>query len=80
MNKMNVKCPEKETRRGKKRKLIATVMERFSGTLEVWDENEEESGDVVENGMPEEYSHAKTGGGYDCRIDIDPDFSDKWGC
>ena len=28
--------PKKITKRGKKRKFIATVMERFSDTFEVW--------------------------------------------
>ena len=68
---------EKVTRQGKKRKFIATVMERFSDTFEVWAENEEEAREMVENGIPDEYSPAKTGGGYDRTIDIDPDFSDK---
>lgn len=68
---------KKVTRKGKKRKFIATVMERFSDTFEVWAENEEEAREMVENGIPDEYSPAKTGGGYDRTIDIDPDFSDK---
>ena len=69
--------PRKVTRRGKKRKFIATVMERFSDTFEVWAENEEEAREIVENGIPDEYSPVNTGGGYDRTIDIDPDFSDK---
>lgn len=77
MNKMNVKWPEKETRRGKKRKFIATVMERFSDTFVVWAENEEEARQIVEDGIPDEYSPAQTGGGYGRTVDIDPDFSDK---
>ena len=77
MNKINVKWPEKETRRGKKRKFIATVMERFSDTFEVWAKNEEEARQIVEDGIPDEYSPAQTGGGYGRTIDIDPDFSDK---
>lgn len=36
--KTKIGLPEKETRRGKKRKFIATVMERFSDTFEVWAE------------------------------------------
>ena len=72
--KTTIERPEKETRRGKKRKFIATVMERFSDTFEVWAENEEEAREIVENGIPDEYSPAKTGGGYDRTIDIDPDF------
>jgi hypothetical protein len=71
--KVDIESPKKETRRGKKRKFIATVMERFSDTFEVWAENEEEAREMVENGIPEEYSPAQTGGGYDRTIDIDPD-------
>lgn len=74
--KTKIVLPEKETRRGKKRKFIATVMERFSDTFEVWAENEEEAREIVENGIPDEYSPAQTGGGYGRTIDIDPDFSD----
>lgn len=74
--KTKIEWPEKETRRGKNRKFIATVMERFSDTFEVWAENEEEAREIVENGIPDEYSPAKTGGGYGRTIDIDPDFSD----
>ena len=77
MNKPNVKWPEKETRRGKKRKFIATVMERFSDTFEVWAENEQEAMEIVENGIPDEYSPSQTGGGYGRTINIDPDFSGK---
>ena len=68
---------EKVTRKGKKRKFIATVMERFSDTFEVWAENEEEARQIVEDGIPDEYSPAQTGGGYGRTVDIDPDFSDK---
>ena len=76
-NKVDVGFPEKKTRIGKKRKFIATVMERFSDTFEVWAENEEEARRIVEDGIPDEYSPAQTGGGYGRTIDIDPDFSDK---
>ena len=69
--------PNKITRKGKKRKFIATVMERFSDTFEVWAENEEEARQIVEDGIPDEYSPSQTGGGYGRTIDIDPDFSDK---
>lgn len=75
--KVDVELPEKETRRGKKRKFIATVMERFSDTFVVWAENEKEARKIVEDGIPDEYSPAQTGGGYGRTIDIDPDFSDK---
>ena len=74
--KAKIGLPEKETRRGKKRKFIATVMERFSDTFEVWAENEDEARQIVEDGIPDEYSPAQTGGGYGRTIDIDPDFSD----
>ena len=74
--KTKIVLPEKETRRGKKRKFIATVMERFSDTFEVWAENEDEAREIVENGIPDNYSPAQTGGGYGRTIDIDPDFSD----
>lgn len=74
--KAKIVLPEKETRRGKKRKFIATVMERFSDTFEVWAENEDEAREIVENGIPDNYSPAQTGGGYGRTIDIDPDFSD----
>ena len=72
--KTKIELPEKETRRGKKRKFIATVMERFSDTFEVWAENEEEAREIVENGIPDEYSPAAPGGGSGRTIDIDPDF------
>lgn len=72
--KTKIGLPEKETRRGKKRKFIATVMERFSDTFEVWAENEDEARQIVEDGIPDEYSPAQTGGGYGRTIDIDPDF------
>ncbi len=65
---------QKVTRKGKKRKFIATVMERFSDTFEVWAENEKEAREIVENGIPDEYSPVQTGGGYGRTIDIDPDF------
>ena len=68
--------PKKITRRGEKRKFIATVMERFSDTFEVWAENEQEAREIVENGILDEYSPVQTGGGYGRTIDIDPDFSD----
>ena len=74
--KTKIGLPEKETRRGKKRKFIATVMERFSDTFEVWAENEDEAREIVENGIPDNYSPAQTGGGSGRTIDIDPDFSD----
>ncbi len=67
---------KKITRKGSKRKFIATVMERFSDTFEVWAENENEAREIVENGIPDDYSPAKTGGGYDREVYIDPDFSD----
>lgn len=76
VKKAKIGLPEKETRRGKKRKFIATVMERFSDTFEVWAENEDEAREIVENGIPDNYSPAQTGGGYGRTIDIDPDFSD----
>lgn len=68
--------PEKETRRGKKRRFIATVMERFSDTFVVWAENEKEAREIVNDGIPDDYSPANTGGGYDRTVDIDPDFSE----
>lgn len=72
----NTKQREKVTKRGNKRKFIATVMERFSDTFEVWAENEQEAREIVENGIPDEYSPAKTGGGYGRTIDIDQDLSE----
>lgn len=74
-------CPEaaeheKVTRKGNKRKFIATVFERFSDTFEVWAENEKEARQIVEDGIPEDYCPSATGGGYGREITIDPDFSD----
>lgn len=66
---------KKITKKGKKRKFIATVMERFSDTFEVWAENEQEARQIVNDGIPDEYSPVQTGGGYGRTIDIDPDFS-----
>lgn len=74
--KVDVEFPEKETRRGKKRKFIATVMERFSDTFVVWAENEKEARKMVDDGIPDDYSPANTGGGYDRTVNIDPDFSE----
>lgn len=68
------KKTKKVTIKGKKRKFIATVMERFSDTFEVWAENEKEAREIVENRIPDEYSPVQTGGGYGRTIDIDPDF------
>lgn len=69
--------PNKITKEGKKRKFIATVMERFSDTFVVWAENEEEARQIVNDGIPDDYSPVRTGGGYGRTVDIDPDFSDK---
>lgn len=66
----------KITRKGKKRKFIATVFERFSDTFEVWAENEKEARQIVEDGIPDDYCPSATGGGYAREITIDPDFSD----
>lgn len=68
--------PEKVTRKGGKRKFIATVFERFSDTFEVWAENEKEARQIVEDGIPDDYCPSATGGGYAREITIDPDFSD----
>lgn len=76
-NERNVGDPhEKVTRKGGKRKFIATVFERFSDTFEVWAENEKEARQIVEDGIPDDYCPSATGGGYAREITIDPDFSD----
>lgn len=67
----------KITKKGKKRKFIATVMERFSDTFVVLAEKEEETRKIVNDGIPDDYSPVQTGGGYGRTVDIDPDFSDK---
>lgn len=67
----------KVTRRGNKRKFIATVFERFSDTFEVWAKDEKEAREIVENDIHDDYSPANTGGGYKREVSIDPDFSDK---
>ena len=67
----------KITRKGKKRKFIATVFERFSGAYEVWAKDEKEAKKIVEDGIPDEYCPSTYGDGYDRDITIDPDFSDR---
>ena len=68
--------PEKVTRKGKKRKFMATVFERFSDAFEVWAENEKEAREIVEASIPDDFCPSATGGGYGREITIDPDFSD----
>jgi len=68
MAKKKKKIPDQGLRR-----FVATVRESFCDTFVVLAKNEKEARQIIEDGIPDDYSSAGTGNGYDRDIRIDPD-------
>lgn len=55
------------------KRFYVTVRESFCDTFVVMAKDEKEARQIVEDGIPDDYSSAGTGNGYERELRIDPD-------
>lgn len=61
------------TQKKRKRRFVATVEEVFQDTFVIHAKDEAEVRKIINDSIPDNYSPAQTGGGYQRHIRVDPD-------